>query len=204
MIDTARNVMPRTGTEPARRQALINAAIDMIGENGSTEVTVKEIATRAGMSSALAFHYFGGKDEIIFETMRHLMRELGNSTIARLQKAETPLARLDAVIASSFEGDQFSRTTIAAWLVFYMRALSSDASARLLTIYTRRLRSNILHALRQLCVSREAENIEQGLSAMIDGLYIRHGLRPQGPNADEAIHTCRDFLDRQLASERIE
>ena len=39
--------MPRIGTEPARREALISAAINMIGESGSTDVTVKQIATKA-------------------------------------------------------------------------------------------------------------------------------------------------------------
>ena len=194
--------MPRIGTEPARREALISAAINMIGETGSTDVSVKQIATRAGMSSALAFHYFGDKDEIIFETMRHLLRELSIGTSGRLKTVKTPLARVEAILESSFDQEQFSRTTIAAWLVFYLRAFSSDNSARLLAIYTRRLRSNLRHALCGLCTREQASEIERGLSAMIDGLYIRHGLRPEGPDAKEAIDTCLNYLHSQIATKR--
>jgi len=193
--------MPKIGMEPSRRKALISAAISMIGESGSTDVTVKQIATRAGMSSALAFHYFGDKDEIIFETMRHILREFSSGTAARLRSSRTPVERLENIISSSFEAGQFSRTVIAAWLVFYLRAFSSERSAKLLSIYTARLRSNLLHDLKKLCDPQKAVRIEQGLSAMIDGLYIRQGLRPQGPAASEAIKICLDYLHLNLSNQ---
>lgn len=193
--------MPKLGSEPIRREALINAAISMIGETGSTEVTVKQIATRAGMSSALAFHYFGGKDEIIFETMRHLLREFSASTAAALESANTPLERIESIIHCSFSAEQFSKTTIAAWLVFYLKAFSSKDCGRLLSIYRKRLKSNLLFSLKMLCDHQKAETIEQGLSAMIDGLYIRHGLSAEGPNSDQAIKICINYLTIQLTQE---
>ena len=57
--------MPKVGMEPIRRDALVRATIAEIGEAGSLDVTVSRIAKRAGMSSALAHHYFGGKDQIL-------------------------------------------------------------------------------------------------------------------------------------------
>ena len=48
--------MPKVGMEPIRRAALVEATIAAIGEAGSLEVTVSQIAKRAGMSSALAHH----------------------------------------------------------------------------------------------------------------------------------------------------
>ena len=56
--------MPKVGMEPIRRKALVDATIVEIGRMGSLDVTVSQIAKRAGMSSALAHHYFGGKDQI--------------------------------------------------------------------------------------------------------------------------------------------
>jgi TetR/AcrR family transcriptional repressor of bet genes len=52
--------MPKIGQEPLRRKALVAATVDVIGEAGSLDVTGGQIAIRAGMSSALAHHYFGG------------------------------------------------------------------------------------------------------------------------------------------------
>ena len=64
--------MPKVGMEPIRRAALIKATITEIGKAGSLDITVSQIAKQAGMSSALAHHYFGSKDEIFLAAMRHV------------------------------------------------------------------------------------------------------------------------------------
>ena len=192
--------MPRIGAEPERRKALIHAAIDMIGEHGSLDVSVKDIAKQAGMSSALAFHYFGGKDEIITETMRHLLRELTRSMTDALLAANGSAERVDAVISASFTPEQFERKTVAAWLVFYLHAYSSPQAERLLAIYTSRLHSNLLSGLCGLTGRKEAEHIAESLGALIDGLYIRHGLNMTGPDAETAIATCRSLVANALGA----
>jgi len=68
--------MPKVGMEPLRRASLIEATISEIGTRGSLDVTVSQIAKRAGMSSALAHHYFGGKDQIFNAAMRQILRDL--------------------------------------------------------------------------------------------------------------------------------
>ena len=48
--------LPKSGMEALRRSALVEATIHEIGARGSLDVTVSQIARRAGMSSALAHH----------------------------------------------------------------------------------------------------------------------------------------------------
>ncbi|MCC0021849.1 MAG: transcriptional regulator BetI [Nitratireductor sp.] len=187
--------MQRAGVEAGRRQALIDAAIVMIGEHGSLDVPVKEIATRAGMSSALAFHYFGGKDEIIVETMRYLLRQFTQVMSSGLSRAKSPRQRMDAILRASFGGDQFDRTTIAAWLTFYLKAFSNPKAARLLAIYTARLESNLVHAFKLCGMEDHAVRDARMLGALIDGIYIRHALRPDGPDTAEALADCRALVD---------
>ncbi len=190
--------MPRIGAEPERRKAIISAAIDMIGEQGSLDVSVKDIAKQAGMSSALAFHYFGDKDEIILQTMRHLMRAFSASVVERLEKAETPTDRIDAVILASFSAEQFDRKTVAAWLVFYLKSYSSKEAARLLNIYTKRLHSNLVFALNDFVAHETASQIADGLGALIDGLYIRHGLSIEGSQSNQAVEICRSYISNSI------
>ena len=192
--------MPRIGAEPARRRELILAALNAIGETGSLDVSVKQIANKAGMSSALAFHYFGGKSEIVSETMRFLLSELTTSLRNELKGKSDPLARLEAIVEASFSASQFKRKTIAAWLVFYVHAYSSKSAARLLNIYTRRLESNLVHAYRQLIPDLpRAKQAAEASAAMIDGVYIRHALRKSGPDRHEAIKICKSQIAAQLA-----
>lgn len=195
--------MPRIGAEPERRKAIINAAIEMIGEQGSLEVSVKEIAKQAGMSSALAFHYFGGKDEIILQTMRHLMRAFSHSVIEKLEYANTSLDRIDGIIQASFSDDQFDRKTIAAWLVFYLKAYSSQDAARLLNIYKKRLHSNLVHSLVEAVGREKAGQLAEGLGALIDGLYIRHGLSHEGIQQQRAIELCRSYISQSIKQHTV-
>ena len=105
---------PRSGMAEARRRALIGAALQEISARGSLDVTVAQIASRAGVSSALAHHYFGAKDDLILATMRHLLAEFGAGVVTRLRRAEGPRARLTAIVEGSFGPEQFHRATISA------------------------------------------------------------------------------------------
>lgn len=190
--------MPRPKTGETRRRALIGAALREISDHGSLDVTMAQIARRAGVSSALAHHYFGAKEDLILATMRHLLGEFGEVVVAGLRRSETPRARASAIIAGSFGPEQFHRATISAWLTFYAKALSAPGAARLLGIYQRRLHSNLVHALRPLVPGDEAARIAAGLGALIDGVYLREALLGRATQPALAIAMVEDYLDVQL------
>lgn len=196
--------MPKIGMEHLRRRELIDAAIRTIGQRGSLDVTVAQIAHEAGVSPALAHHYFGGKDKLILATMRHLLRELGQDLNAAIGQAETPQARIAAIIAVNFSASQFTQETIAAWLTFYVHAQQSEDTRRLLRIYARRLHSNLVFALEQLTSREQAHRIAEGAGAMIDGLYIRHALGADAPDAGRATALVEDYIAVQLSSPLLE
>ncbi|MFZ5965112.1 choline-responsive transcriptional repressor BetI [Thalassococcus sp. BH17M4-6] len=186
--------MPRVGMEPARRAALVEATIGEIGEAGTLDVTVGQIARRAGMSSALAHHYFGGKSDIFLAAMRHILTEYSAEVRAALRRTTVPEARLRALIAANFAQSFFAPATVAAWLNFYVLAQRDDQAARLLRIYKRRLRSNLIAALR-LHVADPAP-VADTLGALIDGMYLRAALdgRPLGADAVEQVMDCAEAL----------
>jgi TetR/AcrR family transcriptional regulator, transcriptional repressor of bet genes len=178
--------MPRIGMEPLRRKALISAAIEAIHARGMGQVTMGEIARRAGVSAALAHHYFGGKDQLLLATMRHLLGELGEEIQARLAQATTPRERLSAIIRGNFAADQFRPAVISAWLAFYVQAQTDPEARRLLHVYTRRLESNLLHALRDLTSREDAARIAETAASLIDGQWIRRSLAGAAPDPDDA------------------
>jgi len=90
--------MPKIGQEPVRRAALLSATISEIGLAGSLDVTVGQIAKRAGMSTALAHYYFSSKDAIFLAAMRQILGHLGLSVRGRLAAANTPPEKLNAII----------------------------------------------------------------------------------------------------------
>ena len=189
--------MQQSNTEIMRRRSLVDATINEIGRAGSLEITVGQIAKKAGVSSALAHHYFGSKDQIFLAAMRHLLRNFGTSVHDALAQSNTPRSRIESVIKTSFSEVNFSSDIISAWLNFYVQAQNSAEVQRLLRVYQRRLQSNLSHDLRPL-VGKHAPEIAQGLGAMIDGFYIRQALRRGNPDRDHAISQTLTYLDLNL------
>jgi len=190
--------VPKLGMEPIRRDALVKATISEIGRAGSLDVTVAQIAKRAGMSSGLAHHYFGGKDQIFIAAMRHILGIYGAQVRGALAVAKGPRARLEAIIRASFEAGNFRSEVISAWMNFYVQAQTSTGAKRLLHVYQARLRSNLMHDLRPL-VGARAPMLADNIAALIDGLYIRHALRGADPDGKAASERVLDYLDTMLS-----
>ena len=178
--------MPKIGMEPIRRAALVEATIAELGAVGSLDITVSQIARRAGVSSALAHHYFGGKEDIFAAAMRRILADLQTEVRARMAAAETPEDRLRAIIEASFGNSSFDPVTINAWMLFYLLSRTSTKAGQLLRVYQRRLRSNLRAALRPL--SPQPEEDAETLAALIDGLYLRAALSQSGSAEDATRH----------------
>ena len=191
--------MPKLGAEPIRRAALVKAAIATVGEAGSLDVTVAQIARRAGMSSALAHHYFGSKDQIFLAAMRQILADFSAEVRAGLARADGPRARLAAVVAASFAPVNFRPEVIGAWMTFYGLAQSDDGARRLLVIYHRRMRSTLMHDLRPLVGARAAV-VAEGIGALIDGMYLRAAIAPGAAGAARDLvmgHLAREIAPKQ-------
>ncbi len=188
--------MARRRVESTRKRQLIDATMEAIHDRGFCEVTVSEIAKRAGVSYGLAHHYFGSKDQLLTATMRHLLRSLGEEFRSQLAHAKTPEDRVRAIILASFAPGQFQPVTISAWLAFYMQAQTGPSSRHLLRIYARRLRSNFCYALGQRMPRKEAIRLSEGAAALIDGLWIRWALSDSKPPPDEAAKYAEVLLGR--------
>lgn len=191
--------MPKRGMEPIRRADLVEAAIAEIGAAGTLDVTVGQIARRAGVSSALAHHYFGAKESLFLAAMRHVLTVFGRQTRAALAGAPTPRARLEGVIRASFAPDQFRPEVVSAWLNFYVLASTSPEAARLLRVYHRRMRSNLAHDLRPLIGARAPEAAE-AIAALIDGIYIGQALNREIADGVDAVAPALRLLDLELAA----
>jgi len=192
--------MPKVGMEAERRRSLIDATVDAIHERGYSDVTMAQIAKRAGVSGGLVHHYFGSKDQLLAATMRHLLTELGRAIREGLAKAETPRERISAIIAGNFAVDQFQPAVIAAWLAFYVQSRTTDSNNRLLRIYAARLASNLTHNLRAFMPQADARRVAEGTASMIDGVWIRQALSDAKTDRTAAIAMVENYVETQIAA----
>jgi len=153
----------------------VNAAISEIGRVGTLDVTVSQIAKRAGVSSGLAHHYLGSKEDIFVAAMRHILTVFGAEVRGALSMANNPRERL-----------------------FYVQANASKQTKRLLSIYHRRLNSNLTAALREL-VGSSASDVAKGIAAMIDGFYVQIALNRNYETKEKLVQVIVDYLDMSIA-----
>jgi TetR/AcrR family transcriptional repressor of bet genes len=158
-----------------RRKDLVEATIHEIGAAGSLDVTVGQIAKRAGVSPALAFHYFGGKDRLFLAAMRAILSVYGAEVRGALMTATRPAHPAGGHDPRQFRAVEFPEGGHLRLAEFLRHGRDGARGAAASDVYQRRLRSNLLHGLRPLAGPRAPE-IAERIAGLIDGLYLRAAL----------------------------
>jgi AcrR family transcriptional regulator len=98
----------------ARRQAIIDATLEVARERGLGATTVRDVATRMGTSSGLIHHYFDSMDDVLASAFE----QAAGGDLARARTAigalTDPVAQLDAFIRSYAPAQ--SDWTMQLWL----------------------------------------------------------------------------------------
>nr|WP_167480765.1 transcriptional regulator BetI [Mesorhizobium waimense] len=185
-----------------RRRELRQAAFAVLEREGIAGATLEKVAAQAGASKGIVLHYFRNKQELFEHAMREANAVLCHAVIARLRRARTPMERLDAVIEGNFEEHLFLPPLCHAWLSLCAEVPRDDKLARIQKVIHARMRSNLLSGLRGLASSVEADDIALGVTALIDGLWLRLGLQPGSVSREQAIRQVKEYVAGRLAMRR--
>jgi TetR/AcrR family transcriptional repressor of bet genes len=185
----------KTRIEDIRRNDLIRAAYQVFLEHGVGGMTVARIGERVGMSHGIVNYYFKTKDDLLQAVMRHAFRQISEEAVSRLNRAQTPRERVDAIVRANFLEGVFERETAAAWLSFYGLAPQRPEFARLQMAYYKRLHSDLVHALKQMLPDDQAEKVATGISVLIDGMWVRRAMISSESSIDEMIAFIDEYID---------
>lgn len=193
--------MPKVGMEPIRRRQLILATMQAIDEAGLADATVARIARHAGVSAGIISHYFGGKDGLMEATMRQILTDLRRAVSERRAKIASNDVRshLHAVIDGNFDRSQVSQSVSKTWLAFWASSMHRTPLERLQKVNDRRLVSNLSAIFRRVMPLVEARDGAAGLAALIDGLWLRGALDPEGLDVERARRLAYEYVEYQLA-----
>ena len=111
------------GTREGRRRELVDAAINIIAENGLAATTLAKVAAEAGLTAGIVNHHFDTKDALLIETLRTLSDEFGQRLETVLAAAgEDAAAGLVAIIDHNFDPAISDARHVAVWLAFQAEA----------------------------------------------------------------------------------
>jgi AcrR family transcriptional regulator len=103
---SANGVARPVGTKGSdQRDRVLAAAIEAIGEHGPDRVTVRDIASRAGISPSHVLYYFGRRDRILAETLHWSEEELAQRRRTELGRLRSPVKALRRFVALYLPAD---------------------------------------------------------------------------------------------------
>ncbi|MBZ9851752.1 transcriptional regulator BetI [Mesorhizobium sp. CA14] len=191
--------MKLTRLSDIRRKELRQAAFAVLEREGIAGATLEKVAAQGGASKGIVLHYLRNKQELFEHAMREANAVLCHAVVARLQRARSPMERVDAVIEGDFEEHLFLPPLCHAWLSLCAEVARDEKLARIQKVIHARMRSNLLSSLRGLALPEAADEIVLGVTALIDGLWLRLGLQPGSVTREQAVRQVKDFVAGRLA-----
>jgi AcrR family transcriptional regulator len=93
-----RVTVPADPAQLTTKQRIEQSALQLFATRGFEATGIRDIADRAGLSTAALYHYMGSKDELLVAFMVESMTELTRAARAALEGAATPAAQLSALV----------------------------------------------------------------------------------------------------------
>ncbi len=182
-----------------RREMLVAATVRCLVRDGHAGISVRRIATEAGVSVGLLNHHFGSIDALIADTYQKIANELTTALRQEIQQVATPAEKMDAFLKGSFSPRVMDSQLLSVWVVFWSLIRHSEHVSQ---SHEKSYRA-YLDLLRQLLDDMAASEgfvigdtrlAAIGLSAMLDGLWIEWCLNPETFSPANGLHICRCWI----------
>jgi TetR/AcrR family transcriptional regulator, regulator of biofilm formation and stress response len=178
---------PRQDRSRARREALLRAAIELMGETGLKSVTHRAVAERAGVPLASTTYYFRSVHELIEEALKLHVAERVSELEGLAEVALSVTGASVTQLAERMAGVLVAAPTpiLVAQYQMYLEAgrnpvLQHAASGALAAFEG--LIARVLAALG----AREPQAAAGGFHALFDGFALHRLARPRDPEAEAA------------------
>lgn len=186
-----------------RRQALVEAALESLAARGLGAVSVRDVATRAGVSPGLLRHHFGGFANLLNEAYRQTFARIDAEFDAAMATAgPDPARRMAAFLEASFGPGIVDRDLLSAWLGFWGLVRSDAAAAAVhaegYAAYRARIETLLAELASALGVAVDARRGAIGLSAMLDGMWLELCLDPTSFTPEEAVGIAAAWVEGWL------
>lgn len=186
----------KTRIRDVRRRDMRRAAFDILAEEGFHGLTLAKVAERLGMSRGLVHHYFKDKDELLEAAVRFGNRLISEGIAAKLRDCTSPQERLRVIFSGNFGDGIYIASRTQYWISYCAQATYSERFGQLLRVQNARMRSNLMHELRQLTDADSASSIADALAMLMDGMWVRMGVTGRWPTREAALA----MIDRTLAA----
>lgn len=189
-----------------RRQALTQAALRCLAEEGAERTSIRRISREAGVSVGLVNHHYHSKEALIADVYEQVADDLLKTLSDAVRAAEGDAReRLSAFLRASFSSRVLDSGLLRVWLSFWSMTHKSRLIAEVHDRTYAEYRHTLEDLLSELATQHPGERLDPrlaaiGLSGILDGLWLEWCLNPRTFTPDEGITLCEAYLDGLLAT----
>ena len=86
-----------------RRNQLIKAAYNVVGQKGYYDFTIRDIAQEAGMSTGLVHYYFKNKEDLLLNLLKEMNKNILSMLNGSICKSQDPREKLNIFMRQAFD-----------------------------------------------------------------------------------------------------
>ena len=194
--------MPRLAAsqESERRLILLKSAFREVSEKGFSQVTLEDIAARAGVSKGVTLYYFSSKEDLFRELFGWLIDSIHQRMREAVASVTDPVEKLRALVAMIFPSPSKNRAFFRAYVDFCGLASRREAfrviDERFYAGCREVDRGIVEEGMRRgVFVARDPAEAASTLRAIFDGLMLQW-LAEKDPEA--SFEKYRDRCEREL------
>jgi AcrR family transcriptional regulator len=192
---------PATEQNESRRIEMLRAAAQLIRERGFGDTRITDVATRAGVSSALVIYYFGTRDRLLVDALRYSEESFYEAAEQMLAEVASLRERLSLLIKWTCvpDGKDEIPGTWGLWFDLWAQALRHDEIKAGRAELDARWRKMIIDALDSSELSaKDKRMFAVEFAALLDGLSIQVALEDPVVDSDLAYQIAMRFAEREL------
>lgn len=197
---------PATENNEARRIEMLHAAAELICERGFGDTRIADVAKRAGVSSALVIYYFGTRDRLLVDALRHSEESFYEVAEQMLAEVTSLRERLSLLIKWTCvpSADNEIPGAWGLWFDLWAQAFRHDEVKAGRVELDARWRQMIVDAIRsaeassELEIEVDARMFALEFGALLDGLSIQVALEDPEVDSSVAYDIAMRFAEREL------
>ena len=193
------------GAPDVRREQMLRAAAEIIGERGFSETRIADVARRSNASPALVIYYFSTKDQLLTEALRFSEDLFYADVAGRLADLTTARDRLELLVRLTCvpPGDDETPGAWGLWFDLWAQAFRHPDVAKDRIELDQRWRDTIADVVRDGQARGELGPVDAAgfaitFSALLDGLAIQVALEDPVVDPDRAFAIAMRFAAGEL------
>lgn len=156
---------PRIVDKEAKKNQIIQAALQVFAKNGIAKSKMIDIANAAGMGKGTIYEYFRSKEEIFAEAYNTFFADMKESLITHIAEVDDPVEKLNLLSNLSFSFlDSESRDFAAVMMDFWAEGVRTKNDEMLEIVNLKRTYTEYRTLISQIV----REGIQKGIFKKVD------------------------------------